>query len=108
MLIFTIDRASGQNNPYQAECARFESNSALQCAPYSNCRLMGGSSDECAIKAEAINKKPVTSLKEVMDKEAADKTARSQWASEDRQKRQQQDLQQQQQQLQQQYQQIKK
>jgi hypothetical protein len=108
--IFTISSAWGQNNPYQAECARFAGNSAGLCAPYSNCRLMGGSSDECANKAEVSNKKPVTSIKETMDKEASDKAAIDKWVSEDRQKRQQQDWQkqQQQQQLQQQYQQNKK
>jgi hypothetical protein len=67
---------------------------------------MGGSSNECVIKAEASSKRPATSIKEVMDKEASDRAAREKWISEDRQKRQQQDWQQQQiqQQIQQQYQ----
>ena len=108
--VFTIGSSWGQNNPYQSECAKFAGNSAALCGPYSNCRLMGGSSDECVSKAEASNKKPVTTIKEAMDKEASDKAAREKWASEDSQKRQQQDWQrqQQQQQLQLQYQQNKK
>ena len=71
---------------------------------------MGGSSDECVSKAETSNKKPVTSIKETMDKEASNKAATEKWLSEDRQRRQQEDWQkqQQQQQLQQQYQQNKK
>jgi hypothetical protein len=108
--IVTIGSAWGQNNPYQSECTRFAGNSAALCAPYSNCRLMGGSSEECVSKAEVSNKKPVTSIKETMDQEASSKAAKEKWASDDRQKRQQQDWQnqQQQQQLQQQYQQNKK
>lgn len=74
---------------------------------------MGGSSYECASKAEASNKKPVTSIKETMDKEVSSKVARDQALSADNQIRQQQELQRQQQQLQQyqlqqQYQQNKK
>ncbi len=49
---------------------------------------MGGSSDECVSKVEASNKKPVSTVKEAMDKEVSDKAAREQWAKEDRQKRQ--------------------
>jgi hypothetical protein len=110
MFVFTIGSTWGQSNPYQPECAKFEGNPAFQCAPYSNCRLMGGSIDECVIKAESRHKKSVTSIKEVMDKEASDKAAREKWISDDRQRRQQQDWQQQQlqQEIQRQYQQNKK
>jgi hypothetical protein len=110
MFIFTIGSTWGQNNPYQSECEKFAGNLAFHCAPYSNCRLMGGSSSECVIKAEASNKRPATSIKDVMDKEASDRAARDKWVSDDRQRRQQQDWQQQQiqQQIQQQYQQNKK
>lgn len=36
-----------QSNPYQFECTRFEGSPSFQCAAYSNCRLMGSSTDTC-------------------------------------------------------------
>jgi len=99
--IFTIGSAWGQNNPYQDECAKFDSKPSFQCSAYSNCRMMGGSSDSCQTSSGG-NRRFTESdeeakLRKIHEQELRDKPLRDQ-------------LQKQQQQLylQQQYQQNKK
>lgn len=113
MLIFTLGSTWGQNNPYQAECSKLGISATAQCAQYSNCRLIGGSSDDCIMKTEATINRPVTSIKESMDKQASTKATHEKRIEYEQQKRYQEDWQRQQQiqqqyQLQQQYQQNKK
>jgi len=101
ILIFTIGNTWGQNNPYQAECAKFDSKPSFQCSAYSNCRMMGGSSDSCQTSSGG-NKRFVESEDEIKARKIHEQELR------DKPKRDQMQQQQYQQYLQQQYQQNKK
>lgn len=51
-----------QSNPYQSECAKFESSTTFNCASYSNCRLLGGSSSNCSLSADKGRDKLATPI----------------------------------------------
>jgi len=99
MLIFTIGSTWGQNNPYQAECSKFDNKPSFQCLAYSNCRMMGGSSDLCQTSSggnKIFNQESEDEIKarKILEQEMRDKPQK--------------DLQQYQQELKQQYQKNKK
>lgn len=91
--IFPSYFVQAQTSSYQSECAKFEGKTSFQCAPYSNCRLMGGTIESCQ-SSSGGDKRFTESQSEVEARKLQDK-----------QKKDQQDpvLQQQQRQIQQQY-----